>query len=32
LLGEYDVAVGGGAENMSRAPYASLATRWARAW
>ncbi len=28
LLGEYDVAVGGGAENMSRAPYASLATRW----
>ncbi|MDF1482850.1 beta-ketothiolase BktB [Extensimonas sp. H3M7-6] len=28
LLGEYDVAVGGGAENMSRAPYVSLATRW----
>ena len=28
LLGDYDVAIGGGAENMSRAPYASLGTRW----
>ena len=28
LLGEYDVAVGGGAENMSRAPYVSLSARW----
>lgn len=28
LLGDYDVAIGGGAENMSRAPYAALATRW----
>jgi len=28
LLGEYDVAVGGGAENMSRAPYISLTARW----
>ena len=28
LLGDYDVAIGGGAEVMSRAPYASLATRW----
>ena len=28
LLGDYDVAIGGGAENMSRAPYASLASRW----
>jgi len=28
LLGDYDVAIGGGAENMSRAPYASLATRF----
>ena len=28
LLGEYDVAIGAGAENMSRAPYASLNTRW----
>ena len=28
LLGDYDVAIGGGAENMSRAPYASLNTRW----
>jgi len=28
LLGDYDVAVGGGCEVMSRAPYASLATRW----
>lgn len=28
LLGEYEVAIGGGAENMSRAPYASLASRW----
>ena len=28
LLGDCDVAVGGGAEGMSRAPYASLNMRW----
>ncbi|MDB5884757.1 MAG: acetyl-CoA acetyltransferase, partial [Polaromonas sp.] len=28
LLGDADVAIGGGAENMSRGPYASLATRF----
>jgi acetyl-CoA C-acetyltransferase len=28
LLGETDVAVGGGAESMSRAAYASLTQRW----
>ncbi|ODU61393.1 MAG: acetyl-CoA acetyltransferase [Comamonadaceae bacterium SCN 68-20] len=28
LLGDADIAIGGGAENMSRAPYASLASRW----
>ncbi len=28
LLGDYDVAIGAGAENMSRAPYASLNARW----
>lgn len=28
LLGDCDVAIGGGAENMSRAPYASLSARW----
>jgi acetyl-CoA C-acetyltransferase len=28
LLGDTDVAIGGGAENMSRAPYVSLATRF----
>jgi acetyl-CoA C-acetyltransferase len=28
LLDDCDVAIGGGAENMSRAPYASLATRF----
>ena len=28
LLGDCEVAIGGGAENMSRAPYASLATRF----
>jgi acetyl-CoA C-acetyltransferase len=28
LLGDADVAIGGGAENMSRAPYASLTTRF----
>jgi len=28
LLGDAEVAVGGGAENMSRAPYASLNMRW----
>lgn len=27
-LGDVDVAIGGGAENMSRAPYASLDARW----
>ncbi|MCO6458967.1 MAG: acetyl-CoA C-acyltransferase family protein [Pirellulaceae bacterium] len=27
-LGDYDVAVAGGAENMSRSPYASGAMRW----
>ncbi len=28
LLGDADIALGGGAENMSRAPYASLTARW----
>ena len=28
LLGDCDVAIGGGAENMSRAPYDSLNSRW----
>ncbi|MCX7662445.1 MAG: acetyl-CoA C-acyltransferase family protein [Tepidimonas fonticaldi] len=28
LLGDCDIAIGGGAENMSRAPFASLNTRW----
>jgi len=28
LLGDTDIAIGGGAENMSRAPYASLNARW----
>ncbi len=28
LLGDCDVAIGGGAENMSRAPFASLGMRW----
>ena len=28
LLGDCDVAIGGGAENMSRGPYASLSARW----
>jgi acetyl-CoA C-acetyltransferase len=28
LLGDTDIAVGGGAENMSRAPFASLNMRW----
>lgn len=28
LLGDCDIAIGGGAENMSRAPYASSATRF----
>ncbi len=27
-LGDADIAIGGGAENMSRAPYASLSSRW----
>jgi len=28
LLGDADIAIGAGAESMSRAPYASLASRW----
>jgi acetyl-CoA C-acetyltransferase len=28
LLGDCDIAIGGGAENMSRAPFASLNMRW----
>jgi len=28
LLGDADIAIGGGAESMSRAPYSSLNTRW----
>jgi acetyl-CoA C-acetyltransferase len=28
MLGDADIAIGGGAENMSRAPYASLNGRW----
>ncbi len=28
MLGDADVAVAGGAENMSRSPYSSLALRW----
>ncbi|MDO3622293.1 acetyl-CoA C-acyltransferase family protein [Ralstonia pseudosolanacearum] len=28
LLGDVDVAIGGGAESMSRAPYLALAARW----
>jgi acetyl-CoA C-acetyltransferase len=28
LLGDADIAIAGGAENMSRGPYASLSTRW----
>jgi acetyl-CoA C-acetyltransferase len=28
MLGDTDIAIGGGAENMSRAPYASLDCRW----
>ncbi|MDR7378299.1 acetyl-CoA C-acetyltransferase [Rhodoferax ferrireducens] len=28
LLGDTDIAIAGGAESMSRAPYASLNTRW----
>ena len=28
LLGDIDIAIGGGAENMSRGPYASLNMRW----
>ena len=27
-LGDADIAIGGGAENMTRAPYADLSTRW----
>jgi acetyl-CoA C-acetyltransferase len=28
LAGDSDIAIGGGAENMSRAPYADLTARW----
>ena len=28
LLGDCDIAIGGGAENMSRGPYANLTQRW----
>lgn len=28
LLGDADIAIGGGAENMSRAPFTSLTSRW----
>lgn len=28
MLGDCDIAIGGGAENMSRGPYASLSARW----
>ncbi len=28
LLGDTDIAIGGGAENMSRAPYVSSTSRW----
>ena len=28
MLGDADIAIGGGAENMSRGPYASLTSRW----
>ncbi|GAB3777448.1 acetyl-CoA C-acyltransferase family protein [Ramlibacter monticola] len=28
LLGDSDIAIGGGAENMTRAPYADLTARW----
>ena len=28
LLGDADIAIGGGSENMSRGPYASLSARW----
>jgi acetyl-CoA C-acetyltransferase len=28
LVGDCDIAIGGGAENMSRAPYADLTARW----
>ncbi len=28
LLGDADIAIGGGTENMSRGPYASLSARW----
>ena len=28
LLGDYEVAIGAGAESMSRAPYANLSNRW----
>ena len=33
MLGDADVAIGGGAENMSRSPYTAPAMRWgARNW
>ena len=28
MLGDCDIAIGGGSENMSRGPYASLSARW----
>ena len=28
MVGDCDIAIGGGAENMSRGPYASLSARW----
>ncbi len=28
LLGDYDIAIGAGAENMSRAPFISTSSRW----
>ena len=32
MLGDAEIAVGAGAESMSRAPYIAPAQRWARAW
>jgi acetyl-CoA C-acetyltransferase len=32
MLGEATVAVGGGAESMSRSPYVMAGARWAAAW
>jgi acetyl-CoA C-acetyltransferase len=30
LLGDADIAIGGGAESMSRAPYLAVGARWGR--